>query len=196
MPEWTRTSALHDMQGQLQTFSNDAIQLRPGPELSKLKLQCRPDAEIDITALEQAAGSKIPLSPQEQTGTNPAVFWLAPNEWLITSSSINSRMDKQTWHPRLSEVLKGQTHTINDLSDSLTVMELSGEKSGELLAEGCGLDLHAGCFQTGSYASTRLFQLPAIIYKIDEEPCFRVYVDRSVALHLWNWFVDGAKQFG
>ncbi|MDA7853122.1 hypothetical protein N9A71_06175 [Porticoccaceae bacterium] len=194
MPEWMRTSALHDTKGQLQTFSNDAIQLRPGPELSKLKLQCRPDADIDITALEQAVGSKIPRSPQETIGTNPSTFWLAPSEWLITSARINSPVDKHTLHTKLSEVLKGQTHAINDLSDSLTVIELSGEKSRELLAEGCGLDLHASYFQTGSYASIRLFQLPAIIHNINEEPCFRIYVDRSVALHLWSWFVDGISR--
>ncbi len=187
MPEWMRTSAIQSSDSQ---FRNGAIQLRPGPDLSKLKLQCRPDAEVNVTALEQAVGSKIPTSSQETTGVNPSIFCFAPNEWLITSA----RTDKQTCYKKISGILSGQTHAIYDISDSLAVVELSGEKSGELLAEGCGLDFHATTFQAGQYASTRLFHLSAMIHKIDEEPCFRIYVDRSVVLNLWHWFVDGASE--
>jgi sarcosine oxidase gamma subunit len=42
-----------------------------------------------------------------------------------------------------------QTHAIIDLSDSLAIIEVSGEMSRELLSEGCGVDCHEVAFQSG-----------------------------------------------
>ena len=134
----------------------------------------------------------MPTTNHGITGAEFAVFWLAQNEWLIASKDI----DAVEWCEKLAEIVSDKTQAINDLSDSLISIDVSGENSQVLLAEGCGIDLHAEKFSTGRYASTRFLDSSVIIHRISEEPGFRLYVDRSVALHLWHWLADGARQFG
>lgn len=188
MIELTRTPTLTNGNGQLMSFENDCIILRVEPGLTKIRIQCQADAEVDTTALAEIAGANFPERPKDGTGIDPSIFWRAPNEWLLVTPKENG----QQLIDSMGTLLKDQTHALNDVSDSLAVIELSGEESIALLSEGCGIDVDPIIFKGGHYFSTNFIQLSTIIHRIhDMRFIFRIYVDRSEVLHLWNWFVDG-----
>jgi len=192
MFELARSSALQNSYADLKDFENDHIRLSAGPQLTKLKLQCRPDAALDLSALADVVGNSLPTNPREIISGKPAVFWTAPNDWLL----VTEEADSETLSHALAQCLSAHNYAIIDVSDSLAVIELGGDKSHELLAEGCGIDLHPASFQKGCYAATQLAQLSVIIHRIDENNmAFHLYAERSTALHLWQWLLDGAGQF-
>lgn len=190
MPDWIPASSLDDGDITFIECSSDKIQLRQGPRLGKLLLQLRPDIIVDTTAIGQVLGEKIPTTPNEKTCAAFSIFWQAPNSWLLVSASMHT----QTLQEKLSGVLSGNTYALDDLSDSRSVIEISGEKGSELLAQGCGVDLCPDSFPVGHYYTTELIRLAVIIHRLNEDTS-RVYVDRSVALHLWQWLMEGAGQY-
>ncbi len=182
MRSWTRNHALQDSDGNLLSYVNGSIRLHVVPDRAILKLRCKTDDPTAASFTDSSVSGIMPATSQALASFENPVFWLAPNEWLLVSADKHA----STWHQEVSGFLSGRPHVITDLSDSLAVIELAGEQSTSLLAQGCCIDLHEDVLPAGQYATTRFFQLPALIQRISEAPVFRLYIDRSEALHLWR----------
>jgi len=116
------------------------------------------------------------------------VLWLGPDEWLVVVPEEASA-DLPT---RLARALARRRAAISDLSSSRTIIEIGGAAARDLLAAGCGLDLHPRVFVPGQCAQTLLARVPVIVDQLDAAPHYRVLVRRSYRSWLVDWLIDAA----
>jgi sarcosine oxidase, subunit gamma len=119
-------------------------------------------------------------------GAAPGVpaLQLGPDEWLVVGAPGEERV--------IAAQLDGERNQVVDLTASRTVIELAGPSAGELLAKGCGLDLHPRAFPPGRCAATLLARTGVILHLIDAAPTWRVFVRASYARYLRDWLIAAA----
>ncbi len=128
-----------------------------------------------------------PTTPNTVEGKRERyALWLGPDEWLVIGApGTETRLAAD-----LGKALAGVVAAVTDVSDGRTVIRLHGPRVRDLLAKGCGLDLHPRAFGPGRCAQTRLAKANVILHQLDDAPTFDVYVERSFADYLWHWIAD------
>jgi sarcosine oxidase, subunit gamma len=135
------------------------------------------------------AGIPLPLTANRvAVAAALRVLWLGPDEWLVVADGETPDLV-----PRLERAVAGRRAALSDLSSSRVIIELAGEAARDLLAAGCGLDLHPRAFMPAQCAQTLLARVPVILDQIDEAPHYRVLVRRSHARWLVDWMIDAAQ---
>jgi sarcosine oxidase, subunit gamma len=143
-------------------------------------------AQVDLRA-DPALASRLPfalpLEPNTWTASDGReALWLGPDEWLV----VGRPGAAPGIAAELGGALDGEHHTVVDVSANRTVVELTGDARADLLAQGCGLDLHPRAWRPGSCAQTLLARVPVLLQERDHAT--RVFVRASFALHLADWF--------
>jgi sarcosine oxidase, subunit gamma len=169
-----------------------AVALRERLHLGYINLRGDPADSAFLDAVTAVLGLALPLVPNTTGGSaERAVFWLGPDEWLIvTAPDAQLQLTEE-----LEAALQGQHVAITDLSGGQCAIAVSGPRARELLAKGCGLDLHPRKFPPGRCAQTVLAKAGVLICHWDESPAFEVLVRRSFADHLWSWLRAAAQSF-
>ena len=135
------------------------------------------------------AGLPLPLAANQVAATGPLrVLWLGPDEWLVVAQGAAPDL-----LPRLERAVAGRRAALSDLSSSRVVIEIGGAGARDLLAAGCGLDLHPRVFGPGRCAQTLLARIPVILDQVEPVPLYRVLVRRSYARWLVDWLIDAAQ---
>ena len=148
------------------------------------------DNDIFAAAVKQVTGSELPLAANTVHSTEYIdVLWLGPDEWLIVAP------DGSDAGPRLAEALKNIHAAVTDVSESRTVIVLSGDHARDVLAKGCALDLHPDKFAVGQCAQSTLAHIHIILQMRSDVPEFDVYVHRSFAESMWLWLEDAAAEY-
>lgn len=138
------------------------------------------------------AGVPLPLTPNRVTATGSLrVLWLGPDEWLAIADG-----DAPDLLPRLERAVAGRRAAVTDLSSSRIIIEIAGVGARDLLAAGCGLDLHPRVFGPGRCAQTLLARVPVILDQLNDAPHYRVLVRRSFARWLVDWMMDAVEGLG
>jgi sarcosine oxidase subunit gamma len=146
-----------------------------------------------LSAVRAAAGVELPLTPNTTArGDAVTALWLGPDEWLLSASSGEERV----LVPALRSSLGERHAAVVDLSESRTVIAVSGAKVRELLSKGCTLDLHARAFPKGACAQTGLARTGVMIHLVDDTPTFEITILRSFADYLWAWLTDAGREYG
>lgn len=110
-------------------------------------------------------------------------LWLGPDEWLVVGPpDAASRIAEG-----LEAALAGRHHSVVDVSANRTILELEADGRRELLAHGCGLDLHPRSWAAGSCAQTLFARVPVILQERDRTT--RVFVRPSFAGYLVDWLL-------
>ena len=149
--------------------------------------------EAFAKAAKRALGFVPPAQPNTVDGKRDRyALWLGPDEWLVVGAPDSQ--DKLV--TALREALAGMTAAVTDVSEGRTVLRLTGPAARDLLAKGCGLDLHPRTFRAGCCAQSRLAKALIVLHQIDEAPSYDVYIERSFADYLWHWLEDAAEEFG
>jgi heterotetrameric sarcosine oxidase gamma subunit len=148
---------------------------------------------LRITPLEDRASVRMkawePGCPQpELNGFQPKQ--LGPREWLVTSDTI----DGSTLRAIIEKQVQEHPIVVVDVSHGLHALRVSGPSIREVLARGCGLDLHPRAFPPSSCTRTRLARLPVIVDCVDPKPQFDLYVGRSQVLWLTGWLRTAAHE--
>jgi sarcosine oxidase subunit gamma len=139
-------------------------------------------APIDLTQVDvRADPDRLPFAPPA-TNTATAwdgrdVLWLGPDEWLVVAEPGAAAATAR----ELDTALMGHHHSVIDVSANRIVFELTD--SLELLASGCGLDLHPSRWRPGTCAQTLVGQAQVILHQRDERAT-RVFVRPSFARYL------------
>jgi sarcosine oxidase, subunit gamma len=142
-------------------------------------------AQVSLRAGEALAPRvpvALPLRPNTwRRGGGREALWLGPDEWLVVAGPGQAAAVVA----ELEAVLAGQHRSVVDVSAYRTVVELGGEDRFELLAQGCGLDLHPRWWRHGHCAQTLLGRVPVLLQ--EREAATRVFVRTSFANHLASW---------
>jgi sarcosine oxidase subunit gamma len=78
-----------------------------------------------------------------------------------------------------------------DVSANRAVFDVIGRDRGDLLAKGCGLDMHPRSWRAGLCAQTLLARVPVIVQ--ERADATRVFVRPSFAGYLLAWFDDASR---
>ena len=152
----------------------------------KLVLRGHPDPQF-IRAIAGCTGSPVPTGPDEPTADDPSCLPLGQTEWLITSTKRTGLVRE------LAAVVENRHGAVFDASAAWVALRLTGKHITSLLARGSNLDLHPREFPGGTHASTQLARIPILLYRHENVQGFDLYVDRSLAIDLWLWLRDTAK---
>lgn len=134
------------------------------------------------------AGVPLPLAANRVAATGGLrVLWLGPDEWLVVADG-----DAPDLLPRLERAVAGRRAAVTDLSSSRAIIDIAGSGARDLLAAGCGLDLHPRVFAPGQCAQTLFARVPVILDQLDATPHYRLMVRRSCAGWLAERMIDAA----
>jgi sarcosine oxidase subunit gamma len=141
-------------------------------------------------AVESALVATLPEANRATLCAAGSVLWLGPDEFLIVTEPRGEASLMAT----LSAAVRGRRGAVVDLSDSRTIIVLSGPRARDLLAKGSGLDLHPRTFQPGRCGQSFLAKVKIALVQLDDVPSYHIIVERSVAEYLYLWLADAALE--
>ena len=154
--------------------------LRQVDARSTVGLRVRPQAA-------NAVGDALHLPQQalHWRGGDPAAYWLGPDQWLLTSDA--KRAENMISH--IDNTLTGQLFAATDMTSHYVCFALSGPAARTVLAMGCGIDMHPSAFMAGQCIRTHFANVMLLIVAVADDR-FDLYVDRSHARYLSDWFAN------
>jgi sarcosine oxidase subunit gamma len=174
-----------------------AVSLREIPFRGLINLRLDPADSVLRGAAEGALGLALPREPNRTTdgagdGAGRSALWLGPDEFLI----VTEPGAEVTLVQALRQSLTGRRAAVTDVTDGRTTIEMSGKSARDVLAKGCGLDLHPRVFAPGHCAQSGLAKARVLLRQLDATPRFEIFVERSHAEYLWLWLSDAARGLG
>lgn len=134
------------------------------------------------------SGAEMPSRVGEVRAGSTRALCIGPAEWLLVSRENAADLRQQLEPGAATFGL-----SLLELTDALSVLELGGPTAPEVLARGCGLDLHPERFAAGHCTRTRLAQLPVVIDCVDPLPRYTLFVARSYRVWLTDWLADASQ---
>jgi sarcosine oxidase subunit gamma len=159
------------------------MRLEVRPHYGYLNLRGDPHDERFLQAVQQMLGHSLPCVPNTFTSADHTVFWLGPDEWLL-STALGREKEIAG---QLAKNLAGQCYSLVDVTGGQLLIRLSGEHVRGVLAKGCTLDLHPRIFKVGQCAQTTLAKTSMLIALIDDTPTFDIVLRRSFAEYAARW---------
>ncbi|MBP5857794.1 hypothetical protein KAJ83_12305 [Marivibrio halodurans] len=167
------------------------------PFVGKLTLRGDPSNADFMAAAGKVLGTDIPTDPcrfVEHDGFR--VHWIGFDNWLIHVPEGAEGPLKT----KLEAALEGIHSAIVDVSDYYTVIRVQGAKARRLLQKGCPIDLHPRTFGPGQCAGTVFHHAAIFLAQTDADTdggaSYDIQIRWSFARYLWDYFVDGAREWG
>ena len=134
---------------------------------------------------------KLPDSPNSTAGADPFALWKAPGHWLVYSELLSADA-LESW---VSSATLSAPLLVTDATSESALLELTGTRAIDVLLRDCTLDLEGGAVPVRGCAQTQFAQTSVIIHRPTHD-AWRMFVERSVALHVWNWIIDSMNALG
>lgn len=145
--------------------------------------------QAESLSLSEEGSLFLSNKPNRVSGQSAYSLWLAPNQWLLTSTQTEGEFIKQL------QAALPDDFIITAASSSRCAIDISGEAAEQLFNTSCGLDFSSGVFTVGECAQTLFAQVDVLLQKLSEAPSFRLFVGRSEADYLWRWLLRAAGEF-
>lgn len=139
-------------------------------------------------AVAKATGASVPDRRAMSASGDSAVLWMSPDELMW----VGAYTDAPGVVAGLNEALAGGQHLAADVSDARAVFRLSGPEVREVLARLTPADLHPDVLRPGEVRRTRLAQVAAAFWFLDDETVHLVCF-RSVAKYVFDLLANAAK---
>ncbi|MEL7187096.1 MAG: sarcosine oxidase subunit gamma family protein [Pseudomonadota bacterium] len=133
-----------------------------------------------VNAIKEVTGQALPTEPNTAARGAHCVYWLGPDEWLVTTAQEN----RAELLPKLDAALSSMHAAVNDLSGGNVAISLRGSEVAEVLAKGCTLDLER--FAVGACAQTGLGKAGILLDRAAEIE-YTIIVRRSFSDYLMQW---------
>jgi sarcosine oxidase subunit gamma len=170
----------------------DSVSIAEEPFVTMVELRVDPSGP-GATAAAGLLGVELPTTPSSYTkSADTAVLWLAPDEWLVTGTSLTG----SALEARLRGTVGPHGGAAVDVSGQRTTLRLRGSHSRDVLAKGCAIDLHPSTFGEGGAAQTMLGQTGVILLAVDGSGTdYRILVRSSFARYLADWLLDATEEY-
>ena len=144
-------------------------------------------------AVQSVSGADLPLTNNTvSTAGDLKIIWLGPNEWWVVGPDAR----RAELIDGLRRAFAGQHTAVIDVSESRTVITISGPAAREVLKRGISLDLHPRAFGPGQCAQTGMSKANVVLHQTDDAPSYDIYILKSFADYLWKWIGLVAEDFG
>ncbi|NQW01166.1 MAG: sarcosine oxidase subunit gamma [Rhodospirillales bacterium] len=175
------------------------IHVAERPHRSQIAVRGQATDPAFLQGIEKALGISLPTEACTASGKpgDLQVLWMGPDEWLVVGGPDNAALIIS----KLTTALVDLQVALVDVSESRTVIELSGKQARVVLDKGCSIDLHPRSFGPGQVVNTLLGRGHVLLHQTDHEPAsgssaYDIYVHRSYAEYLWSWIEDAAREYG
>jgi len=170
----------------------NAPRIEEKPFLGHINLRGRSDDTRFLAGVLKVLGCEPPTAANTVVDSNQyRIYWLGPDEWLIvTPAGMQGQLKAE-----LLSALRDAFCSVVDNSSGLTMVQITGENAGALLATDCPLDLHPNEFRPGQCAQTRLAKAGMTLSPLPDSSGFEVIIRRSFADYLLLWLQDAAIAF-
>jgi sarcosine oxidase subunit gamma len=191
-----RTSILAPLDGAMAVageIETTGVALRERRFLTLINLRGDETSQAFAESVADALGTTLPTTPNTvATAGDIDALWLAPGEWLIVAADA-ARDDLMA---KLGAATAEQHTAVTDVSAASVVLELAGIKAREVLAKGCGLDLHPRTFAPGRCAQSLIARAPALLWQLTEAPpAYLIVVRSAMARYLAAWLIDAMAEY-
>jgi len=163
---------------------------RPGLAVTQICARRGKTAELAL-ATRDASGLELPHGPKRAASDGLAIIGMGAHEWLAIAESERGRVALA----RVEEAGKRFASFV-DQSHAKAILRLYGTRARDVLAKGCGLDLHQRVFEPGDAATTQLALIPCQLWQLDETPTFELSVPLGYAGSFWSWLSASAAEYG
>lgn len=109
------------------------------------------------------------------------IIWAGPDDWFVLSKNHSPDQLMNV----LRQALNSQHCAITDVSSGYALLNLTGPRVRELMAEGCPLDLHPRQFCVGQSAGSVFFKASVWLWQTEEVPTYEVLVRTSFQGYVW-----------
>lgn len=160
---------------------------------STVNLRGNPDDPAFRAAVARALGAELPVSAcSTHLGPDLKLVWAGPDDWFL----LSRQRDAGELVAALRRELTGQHCAVTDVSGGYTVLDLSGPRVRELLAQGCPLDLHPRAFRTGQSAGSVFFKASVWLWQTSAAPSYEMLVRNSFREYVWLMLELGSTESG
>ena len=173
-------------------LSSDVLRIVEDPFLKHINIRGNAGDTAFMQAVESVLGVALPTSANTAVIESAlTILWYGPSEWLVLCGNESD----DTLLNQLRSALEGMHSLVTDISGGNTVIDISGEKSRDLLKKATTIDVHTRACATGDCALTIFAHASAALYQYDGAPSFRVVVRRSCADYIGTWLIDAAREY-
>ncbi len=166
-----------------------APRIEEKPFLGYINLRGRSNNTAFLAAVLKVLGCEPPTEANSVVEAGDyRIYWLGPDEWLVITPAGGQGQLKQ----QLLAALDGVFASVVDNSSGLTMIHITGDNAGALLATDCPFDLHPREFKPGQCAQTRLAKAGMTITPLADGAGFEIIIRRSFADYLLLWLQDAA----
>ena len=152
-----------------------------------LQLVTRCFEQSEHSQLESALGMQLPHEPNTVMRTETASFaWIAPGQWY----AIGPENDIETLQASWREAIAGSTALCLNMSDQLSVLQLDGAATPELLSSLMPIDIRrseAACLRTA------LGDISVFLERLETTESVRLIVDQSLCDIACELLIDAAN---
>jgi sarcosine oxidase, subunit gamma len=154
-------------------------------------------AQVRVQALRSRGMDKpaanppqLPNVPNTSCGTDPIALWKAPDDWLVYSQVLTTEALSR-W---IATVTSEAPLIVTDVSCASVVLELGGPRALDVLLRDCPLDIEGNAIPPGACAQTLFAQTSVIIHRPTKPGSWHLFIERSVAIHVWEWLLITAAK--
>jgi len=158
-----------------------------------INIRGNPGDLVFSAAVKVATGADLPIAANTvSVADDLRILWLGPNEWWVVAPDAK----RAELIERLRQSFAGQHTAVCDVSESRTVITVTGPAARDVLARGISLDLHPRAFGPGQCAQTGMAKANVVLHQIDNAPSYEIYILKSFSDYLWRWIGLVAEDFG
>lgn len=157
-----------------------AVEVRPAPLDRLVALRLLAVTDADVAAAGEALGLPLATAANRWTGGAAQTLRLGPQEWLISAGPGAEEMAGR---------LDGVLHHASDVTPGRVAWRVSGPLAADLIASGCGLDLHPRAFPVGAGTRTLLAQVEVVVSRRGAD-AFEIAAERTLHDYLAAWLAD------
>jgi len=158
-----------------------------------INIRGNPGDLVFSAAVKVATGADLPIAANTvSVADDLRILWLGPNEWWVVAPDAK----RAELIERLRQSFAGQHTAVCDVSESRTVITVTGPTTRDVLARGISLDLHPRAFGPGQCAQTGMAKANVVLHQIDNAPSYEIYILKSFSDYLWRWIGLVAEDFG
>jgi sarcosine oxidase subunit gamma len=118
-----------------------------------------------------------------------AALWLGPDERLLLAEEASAAETAE----RLAQALRGEAHSLVDVSHRQVAFALAGAHAVSVLAAGCPLDLDPSAFPVGMCTRSVYAKAEIVLWRCAEED-FHLEVWRSFAAYVSGVIAEAARE--
>jgi len=144
------------------------------------------------TRLAELFGAGLPVKPNQVIAIGARrALWLGPDETLL----MLEETQEADFLLSAKNLLAGSHYAATLVSNALSIFHLGGKHCRDVLAKGCGLDLHPEYFVSGMCAQSMLGHA-AVTLSAEEDGSILLFCRNSFSDYIICWLKDAGLETG